>query len=109
VRQAYRILGELWLPLTEREFDAMSNPDTVDDIIANGGRDIEPEDLGRLRFALSRAPGCQLPLKHCEELVHMSDFPRGAILARIPERVVSISLVDRITPDSLIKLEATHD
>jgi hypothetical protein len=108
VRQAYRILGELWLPLTERELDAMGNPDTVDDIIANGGRDIDPEDLARLRFALSRAPGYQLPLKHCEELVHASEFPRGAILARIPERVLSISLVDCITPDSLIKMEATH-
>jgi hypothetical protein len=109
VRQAYRILGELWLPLTERELDAMSDPDTVDDIIANGGRDIDPDDLGRVRFALSRAPGCRLPLRDCEELVHTSDFPRGAILARIPERVLSISLVDRITPESLIKLEQVAD
>lgn len=109
VRQAYRMAGLLWLLLTERELDAMSDPETVDDIIANGGRDIDPDDFGRLRFELSRASGRCLPLHQCEALLRASDFPRGAILARIPERILSVSLVDPITPDSLIKLEGIRD
>jgi hypothetical protein len=109
VRQAYRNAGLLWLLLTEREMDAMSDPKTVDDIIANGGRDIDPDDFARLRFELSRVPGRRLPLGQCEALVCASEFPRGAILARIPERVLSMSLVDPITAESLIKLEEIGD
>lgn len=105
VQQAYRASGLLWALLTERELNGMGNPDTIDDIISNGGREIDREDLGRLCSTLNLAPGRCLPLGQCEELVRSSDFPRGAILARIPERVLSVSLFEPITPDTQVILE----
>jgi hypothetical protein len=105
VQRAYRASGLLWLLFTERELDGMGDRHVVDDIVSNGGREIDQEDLGRLCSTLNLAPGRRLPLGQCEELIRSSEFPRGAILARIPERVVSISLFEPITSDSLIALE----
>jgi hypothetical protein len=105
VQQAYRASGLLWVLLTERELHEMGDPDIIDDIISNGGREIDRADLGRLCSTLNLAPGRRLPLGRCEELIRASDFPRGAILARIPERVLSVNLLEAITSDSPIALE----
>lgn len=104
VQKAYRASGLLWILLTEHELNAMGNPDTVDDIIANGGREIDREDLNRLCTTLALRPGRRLPLGQCEEMLRCSDFPRGAILARIPERVLSVDLIEPITSDTHVIL-----
>jgi hypothetical protein len=105
VRQAYRLSGLFFMPLTEREMDGMARPDVIEDIIANGGREIDSDDLARVRFALQEAPDRCLPMHRCEELVRESEFPRGALLARIPERIVSINLLEPITDTTIVRLE----
>ncbi|MHC2462421.1 hypothetical protein [Bradyrhizobium embrapense] len=105
VRQAYRLSGLVWMLLTEREMDAMSHPDVIEDIISNGGREIDGEDLARVCAALVAAPDRQLPMHRCEELVHKSDFPRGALLARIPERVLCVDLREPIDEATMVRLE----
>jgi hypothetical protein len=105
VRQAYRLSGLVWMPLTEREMDAVSHPDVVEDIVSNGGREIDGDDLARVCAALAASPDRRLPMHHCEELVRASDFPRGALLARIPERVLSIDLREPIDDATMVQLE----
>jgi hypothetical protein len=105
VHQAYRLSNMFWMPVTECEMDGMANPDVVEDIISNGGRDIDGDDLARLRRALAGAPDKQLSMDRCEKLVRASEFPRGAILARIPERILSINLLEPITEKTMVHLE----
>lgn len=103
-RQAYRLSGLAWFCLTELELEAMADEQTVGDIVANGGREIDPDDLARLLDALSKAPGKSLALGECEQMIQKSDSPRGAILARIPERLLHVDLTDTITSQSTIRL-----
>lgn len=106
VRQAYRLSGMIWMPLTEYEMDAMAHPDVVEDIISNGGREIDPDDLARVRCALAASPDRSLQMHACEQLVRASEFPRGALLARIPERILSVDLLEPITDTTMVRLEA---
>jgi hypothetical protein len=105
VHQAYRMSGLIWMPLTEREMDAVSHPDVVEDIVSNNGREIDEDDLARVCTALAASPARRLPMHRCEELVRASDFPRGALLARIPERVLSIDLREPIDDATMVQLE----
>jgi hypothetical protein len=105
VRQAYRMSGMIWMLLTEREMDAVSHPDVVEDVISNGGREIDLDDLARVCAALTTSSDRRLPMHRCEALVRNSDFPRGALLARIPERVLSVDLREPIDDTTMVRLE----
>jgi hypothetical protein len=85
--------------------NGIGNPDVVDDIISNGGREIGADDLTRVCSALADTPDKQLPMHRCEELVRSSEFPRGALLARIPERILSVDLLEPITDATMVRLE----
>lgn len=104
VRQGYLDAGLNWICLTEIELGKMADATTIGDIISNGGREIEPDDLQRLVSFLDATPGRAMPLGRCEELITVSDFPRGAILARIPERIVHMDLDCKISAETLIHL-----
>jgi hypothetical protein len=92
----------LWLLLTEVALGKMANEQTIATLLLHGGRDIDPEDLARLRSALLENAG--LPLGKCAELLRSTDDPVGAVLARIPERVVYIDLREERTLDINVQL-----
>ena len=61
---------------------------------------VAEDDLGRLRAELlQRGP---LPLGRCEELIREGQFPRGELLARIPENLIRIDLHAPISGDTII-------
>jgi hypothetical protein len=110
VRQAYRDAGLAWILVTDADLPAMGAEETVGDIIANGGTDIEPDDLNRLITTLANRSDRALPLGAAEDLLKEAEFPRGAILARIPERKFRIDLLQPINSDTTITLvESSHD
>jgi hypothetical protein len=104
IRQAYRDANFPWILVTELHVRAMALEGTVGDIIANGGREIAEDDLGRLFAGLAASPGRALPLGQAESLIKESDFARGTVLARIPERMVRLDLQAPIDSDTLIVL-----
>jgi hypothetical protein len=108
-RQAYRDAGLVWALMTEVDLRAMARDDTVLQIIANSGVDIEKDDIERLLTALRHADGNCLPLGECEKLIKHSDFPRANILARIPERILRVNLTEEITPETLVYLNEDPD
>jgi hypothetical protein len=110
IRQAYRDAGLPWILVTDADLPAMGAEETVGDIIANGGTDIAPDDMNRLISALSARPDHAMPLGSAEDLIKESEFPRGAILARIPERVIHIDLLKPIDSDTkIIMIERNDD
>jgi hypothetical protein len=102
-REAYRGTGRVWMLMTEREVGGCACPEVVDEIVANAGRPIDPNDLGRLRTFLA-ASGGAAAMGDCEETLRAAEFPRGEILSRIAERLVAIDLHAPITPDTLVRL-----
>jgi hypothetical protein len=57
VRQAYRDAGLIWVLFTDADLLAMANSQTVGEIVASGGTDIEEEDKA-LRGASCRETRC---------------------------------------------------
>lgn len=103
VRLAYRLAGVPWRVVTERGLaKRWGDPDIVDEIIANDRWDIEPEDLNRLVSALMEAGG-SLPMSHCETILAETIFPRGVVLSRIPENIVSIDTFSPIDGDTIVR------
>jgi hypothetical protein len=109
VRQAYRDVGLPWILVTDADLPAMGAEEPVGDIIANGGTDIEPDDLSRLINTLANRCDRALPLGAAEDLLKEAAFPRGAILARIPERKLRIDLLHPINSDTTIMLVERGD
>ena len=101
IRAAYRKAGLPWRVITERGIYKRGDPVIVDEIIANDRWDIEPEDLNRLISALTEAGGF-LPLWRCEKILEETAFPRGVLLSRIPERIVSIDLFSPISAETIV-------
>lgn len=106
VRDAYRRCGIPWRLITNLDLAAMANKRTADEIIANCGRPAADEDIDRLAAFLTTMPDRTAPMVECCRLLHASEFPRGDLLARIPERLLSIDLhaeIDDETPVSLLE------
>jgi hypothetical protein len=103
IRAAYRRANVAWRVVTDRGIrKRWGSPEVVDEIIANDRWDIEPDDLNRLISGLTDAGG-SLPLWRCEALLDETPFPRGVLLSRIPERIVSIDLFAPITSDTIVR------
>ncbi|MBE7731672.1 TnsA endonuclease N-terminal domain-containing protein [Devosia faecipullorum] len=104
VAMAYRDCGIDWQLFTERDLDALASRATVDEIVANAGRPLEPADLARLVSFLAAAPGHTASMADCCMQLEASEFPRGDVLARMPERLVSIDLHETIGDDTPVTL-----
>jgi len=102
VATAYSRAGLTWNLITDEDLVAAADPDTVDEIIANGGRPMTPTQRTRLVEYLRQSPH-GVPLQACEDLIGDSDFPRGTILAQIPNRLISIDLKLPIGPSTLVR------
>lgn len=103
IRFAYRKAGVPWRVITERGLaKRWGNPKIVDEIIANDRWDIEPEALNRLVSALIDAGGA-LPLSRCEAILCDTAFPRGVLLSRIPENIVSIDTFSPIDGGTIVR------
>lgn len=100
-RDAYRRADLLMLAVTERHLKAMADLAVVDEIVANSGRPIDPEDRERLLRHLRAGPSS---LIDCEECLRNSEFPRGDVLSRIPERLLRIDLYSPIGPETIVSL-----
>jgi hypothetical protein len=46
--------------------------------------------------------GGYLPLWRCEEILEQTAFPRGVLLSRIPERIVSTDLFSPISTETIV-------
>jgi hypothetical protein len=101
-RDAYRRVGMLMAVITERELQEMADKATVDEIVANAGRPIGHGDRDRLLEHL-RAHRVS-SIRDCEATLRESEFPRGDILSRIPERLIQIDLRAPISPETLVTL-----
>jgi hypothetical protein len=100
VRAIYAKAGLRFEILTEIDLLKLADPEIVDEIIANAGTPITPDDLARLERALLAGNG-RLSLGDCEDVLREAAFPRGAVLARIVERRIQINLmrpISRNTP-----------
>ncbi|MCG2665767.1 hypothetical protein ACFPFP_02335 [Bradyrhizobium sp. GCM10023182] len=103
VRSAYRKAGVPWRVVTERGLaKRWGKPNIIDEIIANDRWDIDPEDLNRLVSALIDAGG-SLPMSTCEAILAETIFPRGVVLSRIPENIVSIDTFSPIDGDTIVR------
>jgi len=105
VREAYRRAGLPWVLITDAELAKSANASVVNELIANFGRPIAEDDLGRLRAELSSEGA--LSLGRCEELIREGEFPRGEVLSRIPENLISIGLRQSITVDTVVRCAPT--
>lgn len=103
VRAVYAKAGLRFEVLTDIDLLKLADPGIVDEIIANAGTPITPDDLGRLECALLAANG-QLSLGDCEDVLREAAFPRGAVLARIVERRIQISLVKPISRNTQVQI-----
>ena len=103
-RDAYRSAGLIWAPVTDVCLAKMADPETVDEVVANGGRPLDPHLLKRLLDHLRASPDGSAPLKQCEEVIGETEFPRGDVLARIQERHIWIDLHAPITPATVVHL-----
>lgn len=104
VRDAYGRCGVPWQIFTDVDVAAMADMDTVDDLIANAGRPIELPDLRRLTDFLRSRPEMEATLGECEEVLGDLEFPRGDILARVPERVIEIDLLAPILETTMVRM-----
>jgi hypothetical protein len=102
VREAYRRAGLLWVLLTDVELAKAASASVVNELIANFGRPIAEDDLGRLHAELSHSGS--LPLGKCEELIREGNFPRGELLSRVPENLISIDLRQPISVDTVVHI-----
>lgn len=103
IRFAYLKAGVPWRVITERGLSKRwGNPKIVDEIIANDRWDIEPDDLNRLVSALIEAGG-ELPMSRCEAILAETVFPRGVVLSRIPENIVSIDTFSPIDGNTIVR------
>jgi hypothetical protein len=106
VREAYHRCGIAWRLITDRDLTAMASKRTTDEIIANCGRPVTDDDVDRLIGFLLAQPNKTASMAECCQQLQASDFPRGDLLARIPERLISIDLhaeIDDETPVSLLE------
>lgn len=103
VAATYQRYGIEWQLVTDRDLDRMASKDIVDQIIANAGRPVPAGDLSRLIDFLKREDG-RASLQQCEQQLEASDFPRGDILARVPERIIEIDLFGAIDTESIVSL-----
>lgn len=103
VATAYQKCGIDWQLITDRDLDQIASKSTIDEIVANAGRPIDPADEERLIAFLS-AHGGSAPMAQCAEQLQSSDFPRGDILSRIPERIVSIDLHASIEDHTIVSV-----
>jgi hypothetical protein len=103
VAMTYQKCGIDWQLITDRDLDQMASKSTIDEIVANAGRPIDPADGERL-IAFLAAQGGSAPMAQCAEQLHHSDFPRGEILSRIPERVLAIDLHAPIDDETIVSL-----
>ncbi|NNM72085.1 TnsA endonuclease N-terminal domain-containing protein [Enterovirga aerilata] len=103
VRAAYRRVGLVWLPLLDTAMDDMADPESVDEIISNGGRHLDEDDRHRLRDHLLASGGTS-PLGRCAEIVRNSDYPAGAVLARVIDAGLAVDLLGPIDLDTPIRL-----
>ncbi|MDB5530211.1 MAG: hypothetical protein JWR51_3314 [Devosia sp.] len=104
VRDAYLRCGIAWRLVTDRDLAAMASKATVDEIVANAGRPVTEEDADRLVAFLAARPARSATMLECCEQLHDSEFPRGDVLARIPELVLSIDLHARIDDETAVTL-----
>jgi len=104
VREAYRRAGLPWALLTDVELAKAASASVVNELIANFGHSIAEDDLGRLRAELSLSGS--LPLGRCEELIREGEFPRGELLSRVPENLISIDLLQPIGVNTVVHVSA---
>jgi hypothetical protein len=102
VREAYRRAGLTWVLLTDIELSKAASASVVNELVANFGRPISEDDLGRLMAELSHSGS--LPLGKCEELIREGDFPRGDVLSRIAENLIRIDLHQPISVDTVVHI-----
>ena len=103
IRAAYAKAGVRFEILTDVHLLKVADPEVVDEIIANAGTPITPDDLGRLECALLSAHGL-LSLGACEDLLREAKFPRGTILSRIVDRNLQIDLMKPISRDTKTRI-----
>jgi len=104
VQEVYRRIGWHWILFTDEDIADVADPETVDEIVANGGRPIDPMLWELLEEHLRKSPD-GVPLLECEELIRSrSSFPRGDILARVQERRIWVDLKRPISPTTIIRL-----
>jgi hypothetical protein len=102
VREACRRAGLPWVLLTDVELAKAASISVVNELVANFGRPIAEDDLGRLRAELSHSGS--LPLGKCEELIREGEFPRGELLSRVPENQISLDLREPISVDTIVHI-----
>jgi hypothetical protein len=112
VREAYAAASLSWMLVTDKQLERMADPDVVDEIISNGGRHLDIEDRQRLHDHLM-ANGARSALGNCAAVIRNSEYPIGAVLARVIDAGLAVDLRAPITPhtDVLIapaSLEALH-
>jgi hypothetical protein len=103
-RDAYAKAKLGWKLVLDVDIARQGDPETVDEIVRNGGRPIESHHLKRLLDHLRASPGSVAPLSECEALLDGVEFARGDVLARIQERRISIDLLSPIEPDTLVHI-----
>jgi hypothetical protein len=103
VRAVYAKAGLRFEILTDVDLMKIADPEVVDEVIANAGTPITPDDLGRLECALLSANG-QLSLGACEDVLREAKFPRGTVLSRIVDRNLQIDLLKPISRDTQIQI-----
>jgi hypothetical protein len=103
VRAAYAKAGVRFEILTDVDLLKLADPEVVDEVIANAGTPITPDDLSRLECALLAANG-QLALGACEDVLREAKFPRGAVLSRIVDRHIQIDLKKPISRNTQIQI-----
>lgn len=104
VRAAYRRAGLRWILITDVRLASLVRPATIHEIVANCGRPIAQSDESALLDFLARQPHRTASLAECEQQLSVSDFPRGDILSRIPERMLKISLNAPISGETRVTL-----
>jgi hypothetical protein len=102
-RAVYAKAGLRFEILTDLDLLKLADPEVVDEIIANAGTPITPDDLDRLERALLAANGA-LSLGRCEDVLREAKFPRATVLSRIMDRQIQINLMKPISRDTPIQI-----
>jgi hypothetical protein len=110
IRAAYTSAGLVWRLITDVDLAQMANLETVDEIIANCGRKADGQEIKRLVTFLQASDNQSATVAECEAQFHNSDFPKGDLLARIPERLIALELDAPITEQTIVRLTGMgHD
>ncbi len=104
IQDVYQRCGIPWRLITDRDLHGMADKEVVDEIVANAGRPMADGDLVRLVEFLANTDAQAATMGQCARLLASSEFPRGDILSRVPERIFSIDLHQEISDDTLVKL-----